>query len=339
MYNSDSSQISKINAKYTKKNFDKGASKNVGNTQVKSSVNSKGKSTIKCYRCGKTGHPRSKCRVDSNVKCFRCNKTGHLANACQNTSQPKSTRETAESNFVYISKVIDTYKVSHLDKIYVTVKINNYDCKMEVDTGSPVSIISRENFKKLAPHIRRLEKVHTHFISYTKDPIRILGKIKVSVKYENQSIRGDSYIADNDLHTLCGREWMRKIKLNWFEIKQTQPVACNVKSEVNLLIEQFADVFKNEIGCLKGITASIELKEGCRPVHMGPRRVPYALTERVNQELDRLENIGILEKVTFADWATPIVPIVKANGRDIRICGDYKVTVNKHIVSEHHPIP
>lgn len=55
--------------------------------------------------------------------------------------------------------------------------------------------------------------------------------------------------------------------------------------------------------------------------------------------MDRLEKAGILEKITFANWATPIVPIVKINGRDIRICDDYKVIVNKHIVAEQHPMP
>lgn len=102
---------------------------------------------------------------------------------------------------------------------------------------------------------------------------------------------------------------------------------------------EFAEVFQNEIGCLKGVTANIEVKKGCKPIHMGPRKVPYALTERVNNELDRLEKLGILERVTFAEWATPIVPMVKSNGKDIRICGDYKVTVNKHIMPEQHPMP
>jgi hypothetical protein len=51
---------------------------------------------------------------------------------------------------------------------------------------------------------------------------------------------------------------------------------------------------------------------------------------RVQQELQRLENAGIIEKVQHSEWATPIVPVVKPSGA-IRICGDYKVTINKVI--------
>ena len=45
----------------------------------------------------------------------------------------------------------------------------------------------------------------------------------------------------------------------------------------------------------------------------------------VEQELDCLVSDGILEPVQFADWASPIVPALKADGRSVRICGDFKL--------------
>ena len=65
--------------------------------------------------------------------------------------------------------------------------------------------------------------------------------------------------------------------------------------------------------------------------------MPYALKPKVDAELKRLESEGILEKVTFSDWATPIVPVVKPNG-EVRICGDFKVTVNPQIETEQYPV-
>ena len=44
------------------------------------------------------------------------------------------------------------------------------------------------------------------------------------------------------------------------------------------------------------------------------RPVPYAMQAKMEQEIDRLVNEGILELVQFADWAVPIVSVLKING-------------------------
>ncbi len=48
--------------------------------------------------------------------------------------------------------------------------------------------------------------------------------------------------------------------------------------------------------------------------------------------------LGILEPVKFSPWGTPVVPIRKKDG-SIRLCGDYKVTVNQETITETYPLP
>lgn len=292
-----------------------------------------------CYRCGVEGHVRTNCRINGTIRCFTCNGIGHMSAACKSNKYKRvnNRNKRAETNFVHINGIMDKNKDFH-DKILVDVQINEKHCKMEVDTGSPISIISLKNLRKIAPNINVLEKVTTTFISYTKDKIKVLGKTKVDVRYKQQQIQTDLYVVDSESSTLLGREWLRKLKIDWTEIRQIKPIE-NIRKRVNALMREYNDIFRNEIGCLKGITANVEVRTNCKPIHLRARTIPYAMTERVNEEIDRLENLGILEKVTFSEWATPIVPVTKANGKDIRICGDYKVTVNKCLVPEQYPIP
>ena len=46
----------------------------------------------------------------------------------------------------------------------------------------------------------------------------------------------------------------------------------------------------------------------------------------------------VIEPVRYSDWATPIVPVLKADGK-VRVCGEYKLTMNQVSHLEQYPIP
>lgn len=47
-------------------------------------------------------------------------------------------------------------------------------------------------------------------------------------------------------------------------------------------------------------------------------------------EIDRLVNTGVLKPVKTSEFGTPIVPMPK-DKNNLRVCGDYKVTLNKSL--------
>ena len=59
----------------------------------------------------------------------------------------------------------------------------------------------------------------------------------------------------------------------------------------------------------------------------------------VDAELDKLVKQGILTPVQFSEWAAPIVPVLKSDKKHVRICGDFKQTVNRASHVDKYPIP
>lgn len=80
------------------------------------------------------------------------------------------------------------------------------------------------------------------------------------------------------------------------------------------------------------------MKENITPVFCKPKPIPYAMREKVEHELNCLVDMGVLKPVESSEWATTIVPIPKSNGQ-LRLCGDYKITVNPHLKIDRYPIP
>ena len=104
-----------------------------------------------------------------------------------------------------------------------------------------------------------------------------------------------------------------------------------VKSTIKKVLDQYSQVFADELGCLK---VQLHVKEFVQPK---PRNVPFILREKVAVELQRLENLGVVSPVKVSKWATPMVLILKKNGT-ARVCGDYKVSANKALLTEEYPL-
>ncbi|XP_037959298.1 uncharacterized protein LOC119688701 [Teleopsis dalmanni] len=74
-----------------------------------------------------------------------------------------------------------------------------------------------------------------------------------------------------------------------------------------------------------------------KPVFFKPRLVLLAWKSKIESNLRELIGKDILEPISSAEWGTPLVPILKPNG-EIRICGDYKVTINRHLSDFNSPL-
>ncbi len=134
--------------------------------------------------------------------------------------------------------------------------------------------------------------------------------------------------------TLLGKNWLAHIKLDWgriFSVRSSEQ--SNARRQLEELLSKYKRIFEDSYEGMKGFEAHITMKEGVRPVFVKPRKVPYALKEAVETELKKLERHGVIEKTERAMWASPVVVVPKAD-KSVRLCGDYKVTINQFVQDE-----
>ena len=58
----------------------------------------------------------------------------------------------------------------------------------------------------------------------------------------------------------------------------------------------------------------------------------------IERDLERLENLGVIKKVNYSDWAALIVAVPKSD-RTVQVCGDYRVTGNPVLQVHQYPVP
>ena len=313
-----------------------------------------------CYRCGGMGHHASACRFKDAI-CNNCKKRGHLARVCRGNRPGRGQRQNEDSR--RRQQPLARENVHNVDRepgpgedqprppsddetmftmfrvggnpqtpMVVTMEVNGKLLTMEVDTGAAVSVISTATRDQMFPDCP-LINTSAVLTTYTGERMPLAGEIKAKVKYGEQRAVLTLFVVEGVGPNLLGRDWLQKIRLDW---KSVCVITSNHK--VQSLIDKFPEVFEEELGAMNTFTASLQLKPGATPKFVKARPPPFALKEAIEQELNRLEEAGIIEKVRHSQWASPVVPVPKANGR-LRLCGDYKITINPSLEVDKYPFP
>ena len=303
---------------------------------------------VVCHRYGGP-HKAPECTFQK-AKYHKCGKVGHIAKVCRSKAKPpKSTaakvpqqqhslqldEQSTDSEPECPEYGMHNVTVHHSDPIAATIEINNSKLQMEIDTGASRSIIGEDTFKQLWPEALQptITPTKVKLRTYTGELIPVLSVATVTVNHHNQCKVLELLVAAGAGPSLIGRDWLHELRLDWSTIH-------NVQSENKLqsLLQQYSTVFNDETGKFQGVEAKIVVDPAVPPKFCRACAVPHALKPKVEMELKRLQQTGIIKPIEHSDWAAPIVPVVKKDG-SVRICGDYRLTVNCAAKPDTYPLP
>ena len=185
---------------------------------------------------------------------------------------------------------------------FVTLEVNGTKPRFKIDSGSQVNTIPRKDYQLLKikpglkPHRKRLT-------TYNGTSIPVLGKCAVQILYKNNTYDVPIIIADTDASPILGLKTSFPQFWGTRDISKVSPYYNGSK--------------------YKTLTLN------------PPRKVPFALKQRLKYELQRMTQLDIIIPVNIStDWVSSRVEIEKSNG-NLRVCLDPQ-NLNKAIEREHH---
>ena len=146
-------------------------------------------------------------------------------------------------------------------------------------------------------------------------------------KQTNQTV----FVVKENFKPLLGIQAIESLDLITFHSVQL------VSSEIMGLCQKYRSVFNDKLGTLPGL-CSLSLEMDAKPRILPIRRLPFAIKDKFELELERLLRIGVIVQVEEpTDWVSQVTVVTKKSG-ELRICIDPK-PLNDALRREHYRLP
>lgn len=305
-----------------------------------------------CYRCRSNTHSQQACPFINSVR-YQCRRRGHIQRACTADKKPKarSKGQTLSTlSFVECCQKGNGKVADCCGKrpITATMNVEGVPLVMEVDTGASVSVISESQYNRLFSSLN-LRQTSLLLSTHTCEPASPVDAVNVKVHHNAQLHQLPLYVLKGQGPPLLGRESLRSIKLDWQTICQlnrqdevvnlaSQQLPSSRRQRLDTLLAKHEEVFNEALDTTEGERAHLVLKPVFRPKFVKARTVPSSLKPAIEQELEKLEKLGIISPTSSTEFATPIVPVLKRDG-SVRICGEYTTTLNPMVGMDRYSLP
>ncbi|KRZ16868.1 Uncharacterized protein T11_712 [Trichinella zimbabwensis] len=175
---------------------------------------------------------------------------------------------------------------------------------MQVYSGASLTIILEHTFKRVGPAgQRQLEPFHPLLKAFQGHAAQVLGAVSLAVEYGSFSRPLKVLVVKGPRCSLLGRNCFEPLGIRLVGIHNVTPTS------IKDLIEEYT-------------------------------KLVFSALDIITTHPDgRLTRIGSTSGARhFGAWTTPIVPVIKDDS-SIRICGDYKCTMNKALRKDLYEVP
>lgn len=289
----------------------------------------------KCYRCGSNKHVANDKNCPAvSVKCNKCGKKGHFAKVCK--SSVSEVREVTVPELEVLC-VDDKPAAAAEEKLTCAVNVeapqgNSHSLKLIVDTGASVSILPESMYKSYFADCSLCEP-KIRLVTYAKGELNVLGCLPATVYIADDNKVSTHFYIVKAGSPLMGLDLIKALNVNIMGGK----VNTARQHAQNVTVNNIDSTSPQQLGCVKGFIHKVQVNNTVQPVRQKLRRLPLSIREEVSEELNRLLQAGIIERVDASEWVSPLVVARKRSG-GIRLCVDLREP-NKSVIMDCYPLP
>ena len=126
--------------------------------------------------------------------------------------------------------------------------------------------------------------------------------VNIKVGYGERESVLPAHVVNGGGPNLMGRDWLAEFEVSLSDLKvihQTEPsdppaVDSPGSDPLQEILLKYSDVFSDDLGCLKDRTVQLTVHDNAPPKFFKPRPVPFLLKDKIEQELNNLQEQGII---------------------------------------------
>ena len=269
-----------------------------------------------CMRCGKIHNTGDKCPARSAV-CHKCRRKGHYEAQCRSKTIAGATLDTDDFSLDASSVTVGTVTGSKATCWNVDLVVqDNTPVSFKIDTGAEVTVISEKDYRSLEGTL----------YGPTRKALNTIGRTKLKLTKASTSKTTTEYVYV-----------VRNLKVNLLGLPAVTALGLIARVDSTTLDTldpkaRYPSLFTG-LGTM-GEEYHIQLKEDAKPHALfAPRNVPIPLRGKVEEELRRMEKLGVITPVEDpTPWCAGMVVVPKSSGA-VRICVDLK-PLNESVLRE-----
>ena len=295
----------------------------------------------RCKFCNGTHKPSKDLCKAYGATCACCGKKNHFASTCRSKQSNDKCDSLMEESLLSLRNVADK-------RWYMKAQVDGLELNFLLDTGSTANLIPMSALKLLHRRLSDLKPSRSTLSMFDNTKLHTFGILSAQLTHPNakNGFEADFYVAATETPIL-GVDACQKLDAVRFvgddvcearelpfnslppSTDRQAPASSPRRSATStkrtlteaIILEEYADVFDGRLGLIEG-DVHLEVDQNIQPTQMPLRRLPIALHDRVEAELRKLVNDGIIAPVTKpTPWVSALL-VTTRRDNSLRVCID-----------------